>query len=105
MTVERNAQAQAQRIEDLLDVSRILAGKLRFEIEAVEVEAVVEAALEKVRPAADAKGTRSHATLPSLATVMGDPHRLQQIAWNLLSDRRHREGEPLEVIASLSRRR
>jgi PAS domain S-box-containing protein len=85
-TVERNARAQAQLIEDLLDVSRILAGKLRLEVEPVEFHALVEAALETVRPAADAKDLGVQATLAPDATVMGDPHRLQQIIWNLLSN-------------------
>ena len=85
-TVERNARAQAQLIEDLLDVSRILEGKLRLEVEAVHVPDVIEAAIETVRPAADAKGIRLQSTLSSAGTVMGDSHRLQQIVWNLLSN-------------------
>ncbi|HEU4532870.1 MAG TPA: ATP-binding protein, partial [Polyangiaceae bacterium] len=85
-TVERNARAQAQLIEDLLDVSRILAGKLRLEIAPVEVGAVVAQAVETVRPAAEAKGIRLHALLDSEGTVMGDAARLQQVVWNLLSN-------------------
>ncbi|MDO9019759.1 MAG: ATP-binding protein [Deltaproteobacteria bacterium] len=84
-TIERNARAQAQLIEDLLDVSRILAGKLRLEVEPVEVRAIVEAALETVRPAADAKAVNLTAAL-SEGVVMGDPQRLQQVVWNLLSN-------------------
>ncbi|HEY0477040.1 MAG TPA: ATP-binding protein [Kofleriaceae bacterium] len=85
-TVERNARAQAQLVEDLLDVSRILAGKLRLEVERVEVDAVVEAALETVLPAASAKEIQIRSTVGSGGIVMGDPHRLQQVVWNLLSN-------------------
>ncbi|MEZ4410993.1 MAG: ATP-binding protein [Polyangiales bacterium] len=85
-TVERNARAQAQLIEDLLDMSRILAGKLRLDVAPVEVDAVVEAAVDTVRPAAEARGVRLQATLGSGCTVMGDATRLQQIVWNLLSN-------------------
>ncbi len=85
-TVERNARAQAQLIEDLLDVSRILAGKLRLEVAPVDLHGAVEAALETVRPAAEAKGVRLQPTLASGGLVVGDVHRLQQIAWNLLSN-------------------
>jgi len=85
-TIERNARAQAQLIEDLLDVSRILEGKLRLEVQPTELSTVVEAAIETVRPAADAKGLRIQAALTSGATVMGDAHRLQQVVWNLLSN-------------------
>ncbi|MDQ3369674.1 MAG: ATP-binding protein [Myxococcota bacterium] len=85
-TVERNARAQAQLVEDLLDVSRILAGKLRLEVEHVEVDALIEAALETVLPAANAKEIQIEATLASSSAVMGDPHRLHQVVWNLLSN-------------------
>lgn len=85
-TIERNARAQAQLIEDLLDVSSILAGKLRLEVQPVNIREIVEAALETVRPAAEARGVRLQATLASGATVMGDPQRLQQVVWNLLSN-------------------
>ncbi|CAN5913642.1 hypothetical protein BH11MYX3_BH11MYX3_17100 [soil metagenome] len=85
-TVERNARAQAQLIEDLRDVSRILAGKLRLEVELIEIDRLVEAALETVLPAATAKQIQIEPRLAPGATVMGDPHRLQQIVWNLLSN-------------------
>jgi CheY-like chemotaxis protein/two-component sensor histidine kinase len=85
-TIERNARAQGQLIEDLLDVSRIMSGKLKLDVEPVEVGAVVEQALESVRPAADAKGLRLQTALDSTGSVMGDAHRLQQVVWNLLSN-------------------
>ncbi|WP_371877648.1 ATP-binding protein [Pyxidicoccus parkwayensis] len=85
-TVERNARAQGQLIEDLLDVSRIMTGKLRLEVSSVEVSQVVEAALESMRPAAEAKGIRIQAALDSGGSIMGDASRLQQVVWNLLSN-------------------
>ncbi|WP_164015112.1 ATP-binding protein [Pyxidicoccus trucidator] len=85
-TVERNARAQGQLIEDLLDVSRILSGKMKLDVMPVEVSHVVEQALESVRPAAAAKGIRLQAALDSTGHVMGDSHRLQQVVWNLLAN-------------------
>jgi len=86
-TIERNARAQAQLIADLLDVSRIITGKLRLDFQPVELRRIVEAALDSVRPAADAKGIRLSVTLGVLASpVLGDSDRLQQVVWNLLSN-------------------
>ncbi|MFP2931514.1 PAS domain S-box protein, partial [Pyxidicoccus sp. 3LG] len=85
-TIERNARAQAQLIEDLLDVGRILSGKLKLEVEPVNVGTVVEQALEAVRPAAEARNIRLQAALDSTSSVMGDAMRLQQVVWNLLSN-------------------
>ncbi len=86
-TVERNAKAQAQLIEDLLDVSRIITGKLRLDVRPLELLPVIEAAIEAVRPAADAKNIELQTALDPLAgLVSGDPNRLQQIVWNLLSN-------------------
>jgi PAS domain S-box-containing protein len=85
-TIERNARNQAQLIDDLLDVSRILSGKLQLEVGVVQIGDVVAHALETVRPAADAKQIRLQVTLDSQSTVMGDPNRLQQVIWNLLSN-------------------
>jgi signal transduction histidine kinase/CheY-like chemotaxis protein/PAS domain-containing protein len=83
--VERNAKAQAALVEDMLDVSRIISGKLRIEVEPVLVADVVQAALDIVRPAADARSIRLQAILdPDAGTVMGDANRLQQVVWNLL---------------------
>ncbi|WNZ65936.1 ATP-binding protein [Myxococcus sp. MxC21-1] len=85
-TVERNARAQGQLVEDLLDVSRIMTGKLKLDVSSVDVSQVVEAVLESLRPAAEAKGIRIQAALDSGGTIMGDMSRLQQVVWNLLSN-------------------
>jgi PAS domain S-box-containing protein len=86
-TIERNARAQAQLIEDLLDVSRILTGKMRLDVVTLELVDVVNAALESVRPAAEAKELRIQPVLDTdLGPFLGDPHRLQQVVWNLLSN-------------------
>lgn len=86
-TIERNARAQNQLIDDLLDVSRIITGKLRLNVRPVVLEAVLEAALETIRPAAEAKGIRLQSLLdPAVGPVSGDPDRLQQVFWNLLSN-------------------
>jgi signal transduction histidine kinase/CheY-like chemotaxis protein len=86
-TIERNARAQAQLIEDLLDMSRIISGKVRLQVEAIEPVTFIEAALETVRPAALAKNIELARTLaPDACPVTGDPNRLQQVMWNLLSN-------------------
>ncbi|MBD2744981.1 response regulator [Coleofasciculus sp. FACHB-1120] len=86
-TIERSAKAQAQLVEDLLDVSRIIQGKLRLNVRPVELALVVEAAVDTARPAADAKAIRLQSVLdPSAGPVAGDSDRLQQIIWNLLSN-------------------
>ncbi|NML45038.1 response regulator [Ramlibacter sp. G-1-2-2] len=86
-TIERNARLQAQLIEDLLDMSRIVAGKVRLELQMVDPAAVVEAAVESARPAAAAKRIELGAFIErDLGQVSGDPARLQQILWNLLSN-------------------
>ncbi|RKH82591.1 PAS domain S-box protein [Corallococcus sp. AB032C] len=85
-TIERNARAQGELIEDLLDVSRIVSGKLKLDVSPVDLSAVVQQALESVRPAADARHIDVRATVDTTSSVMGDPHRLQQVAWNLLSN-------------------
>ncbi|HEY2382532.1 MAG TPA: ATP-binding protein [Terriglobia bacterium] len=85
--IERNAKAQAELIEDMLDVSRIITGRLRLELQAVRLSEAVEAALDSVRPTAEAKGVQVEAELTEDAgTISGDNHRLQQIVWNLLSN-------------------
>ncbi|BAY80126.1 multi-sensor hybrid histidine kinase (plasmid) [Nostoc linckia NIES-25] len=86
-TIERNAKLQAQLIEDLLDVSRILQGKLNLNMFPVSLVLVIDAALETVRLAAEAKNIQIHKTLDtSVERVLGDSGRLQQIIWNLLSN-------------------
>jgi PAS domain S-box-containing protein len=86
-TIDRNARAQTTIIEDLLDMSRIISGKIRLDVQRVDLAPVVEAAVETLKPAADAKGVRLQAVLDPLAgPVSGDPARLQQIFWNLLTN-------------------
>jgi PAS domain S-box-containing protein len=86
-TIERNARMQTRLIEDLLDMSRIASGKVRLDIQPVAPVAVIEAAIETVRPAADAKGIRLDKLLdPAAGPISGDPARLQQVVWNLLSN-------------------
>jgi PAS domain S-box-containing protein len=86
-TIERNARAQTQLVEDILDVSRIVAGKLRVNIQKTDLNAVARAALEAVRPAAEGKGVELVSKLcPEAADFFGDPDRIQQIIWNLLAN-------------------
>jgi len=81
----RSASAQARLVEDLLDFSRMISGRMRLDFRAADLSAVIEAALEVVRPAAGAKEIALVATLDgSLGTMMGAPDRLQQIVWNLV---------------------
>src|SRR5262249_39894356 len=85
--IERNTRHQAKLIEDLLDVSRIISGKMRLDVGVVDLIEVIDAALEGVRHAADAKVIQlafSHAT--TVGPVSGDPAQLQQVIWNLLSN-------------------
>jgi len=85
--IERNVKAQAQLVEDLLDVSRIISGKFRVEVKSVQPSTVIDAALDALRPAADAKEIRLQIVADSAAgPVLGDFHRLQQAVWNLLSN-------------------
>jgi signal transduction histidine kinase/CheY-like chemotaxis protein len=86
-TIERNARAQTRLIEDLLDMSRIISGKVRLDVQRVELASVIEASVAAIRPAADARSLRLQVTLDPLAgPVRGDPGRLQQVVWNLLSN-------------------
>jgi len=85
-TIERNAHAQAQLIEDLLDVSRIVSGKLRLEMRPVDIAEVVEEAVDTVRPTADARGVTLTVVINHVGPVSGDAQRLQQVIWNLLSN-------------------
>ncbi|HKG22438.1 MAG TPA: ATP-binding protein, partial [Blastocatellia bacterium] len=86
-TIERNAKLQAQIIDDLLDVSRIITGKLRLNVQALDLAQAIGQAIEAMRPAADAKGIRLQTVLDGgLGPILGDPDRFQQIMWNLLSN-------------------
>ncbi len=84
--IERSARAQAQLIGDLLDLNRILGGRLRLDFEALDLAPVIDAALETVRPAAAVKDVALHAELEPGCEVWGDASRLQQVVWNLLSN-------------------
>ncbi|MFN2416452.1 MAG: ATP-binding protein [Pyrinomonadaceae bacterium] len=111
-TIERNARAQAQLVDDILDVSRIVTGKLRLNIAPVDLATVVNAAIDSVQLAAESKGIRLEVTLdPAARRVSGDAGRLQQVVWNLLSNaikftevggevcvRLRRAGESVELL-------
>ncbi|HXK20681.1 MAG TPA: PAS domain S-box protein, partial [Polyangiaceae bacterium] len=85
--IERNTKTQAQLISDLLDMSRIISGKLRLDVHDVDLIGLIQAAIETTRPAADAKRISVEARMdPSVAATTGDPTRLQQCIWNLLSN-------------------
>jgi len=86
-SIERNARAQARLIEDLLEISRIVTGKLRLQVREVDLAAIVDTAVDIVRPAALAKRLRLDADIDVRpAMTLGDPDRLQQVIWNLLSN-------------------
>lgn len=85
-TVERNARIQAQLIDDLLDVSRIISGKLSFDSEPVEIAGVVAAAVETVRPMSETAGVAVAADVDTASIVVGDGRRLEQVVWNLLAN-------------------
>jgi PAS domain S-box-containing protein len=86
-TIERNTRAQAQLIEDLLDLSRVMSGRMRLDVQQISVGDVAKGALESAEPVAHAKGVRLEQILdPRGGVVFGDPGRLQQIFWNLLSN-------------------
>jgi PAS domain S-box-containing protein len=86
-TIERNARAQSQLVDDLLDVSRIITGKLRMDVRPSDPSSFIDAAVEAVRPAAEAKGVRVQKVIDTgPISIPGDPVRLQQVVWNLLSN-------------------
>ena len=86
-TIMRNSNSQVQLIDDLLDIGRITSGKLRLDVQSVDLSPVIQAALEAVRPAALAKSIQIEASLdPAAGPITGDPSRLQQVVWNLLSN-------------------
>lgn len=85
--IERNGRSQAQIIEDLLDMSAIVSGKIHLEIQRVDLGAVIDATMSSIRPAAEAKEIRLQLVLdPQVPAVNGDPGRLQQVFWNLLTN-------------------
>lgn len=86
-TIERNARAQSQLVDDLLDVSRIITGKLRLDVREVAPGSFIESAIEALRPAAEAKDVRIQKVMDTgVISIAGDPARLQQVIWNLLSN-------------------
>lgn len=85
-TIERNAKLQTQLIDDLLDIARILRGKLKLENIPLSLPSAIEAAIETVRTAAEVKSISIHADLPDIGQIIGDTGRIQQIVWNLLSN-------------------
>ncbi|HYP15735.1 MAG TPA: ATP-binding protein, partial [Opitutus sp.] len=86
-TIARNADAQSRIVDDLLDMNRITSGKLRLDIQPVDLDTIAKASVETLRPAAEAKGVQLLTVLdPRVGTTMGDPNRLQQVFWNLLSN-------------------
>ncbi|MBC8065245.1 MAG: PAS domain S-box protein, partial [Chlorobia bacterium] len=85
--IERNANLQTQLVADLLDMSRVISGKMRLDVQQVQLPVLIEAALDSVRPGAETKGVKIESILdPIVDPVHGDPSRLQQIVWNLLSN-------------------
>jgi signal transduction histidine kinase len=81
--IERNTHAQVRLVDDLLDMSRIVSGKLRLDVQRVDLASVIEAALETAEPAALARNIRLHSLLDPGVIVAEDPGRLQQVFWNL----------------------
>jgi signal transduction histidine kinase len=86
-TIERNATSLTQIVEDVLDISRIVSGKIRLNVQPVDFPDIVRDAVDAIAPAADAKGVRVETLVdPQAAPISGDPERLQQVLWNLLSN-------------------
>jgi PAS domain S-box-containing protein len=86
-TIERNATSLTQIVEDVLDISRIVSGKLRLNVQPVEFPGIVRSAIDAIAPAAEAKGIRVESVLdPEATPISGDPERLQQILWNLMTN-------------------
>lgn len=85
--IERNARQQSQLISDLLDISRIIAGKIRLDVQPVDLSLIIEGAIDSIRPAAEAKSLRIERSISRVqGEVTGDPDRLQQVVWNLLTN-------------------
>jgi CheY-like chemotaxis protein len=112
--VERNATALSRMVADVLDVSRIVAGKVRLDVQPIDLTMAIDEAIATIRPAADVKGVRLQTVLdPAPGPVLGDADRLQQVIWNLLSNavrftprgglvqvRLHQVGPDLEIVVS-----
>ena len=104
-TVERNAMSLAKIVEDVLDVSRIISGKMRLNIQSVDLAGLVRATLDAVAPAADAKALRLEADLdPDVPSIPADADRLQQVLWNLVSNAVKFTGRGGSVRVRLARR-
>jgi signal transduction histidine kinase len=85
--IQRNVRVQVQLIDDLLDMSRIISGKLRLDVQRIELPHIIQAAVEVVQFAADAKGLRLEVIVDAIAgPITGDPNRMQQVVWNLLAN-------------------
>ena len=85
--ITRNARTQARLIDDLLDMSRIISGKMRLDVQRVDLPAVIDAAIESMTPAAEAREIKIQKVIDPIAgPITGDPNRLQQVVWNLLSN-------------------
>ena len=103
-TIERNATSLTQIVEDVLDISRIVSGKIRLNVQPVDLPDIVRSAVDAVTPAAEAKGLRLEVVLdPLTGPVSGDPERLQQILWNLLSNAVKFTGRGEKVQVRLAR--
>jgi signal transduction histidine kinase/CheY-like chemotaxis protein len=86
-TIARNARLQAQLIEDLLDMNRIISGKVRLDVQRLDLASIIDAALDSVGPSAEGRSIQLRKTLdPAAGPVFGDPQRIQQVVWNLLSN-------------------
>lgn len=85
--IERNAKAQVRLIDDLLDMNRIISGKVRLDVQPIDMAGLIDAALDAIRPAAEAKGIALRSNVnPVASPIAGDPNRLQQVIWNLLTN-------------------
>jgi len=103
--IERNARAQARIVEDVLDFSAISRGKMRLSLSQLDLADIARAAIESVRPAADAKNIRIEAQLDVSCSLLGDPGRLQQVVWNLLNNAVKYTGQGGRIRLSVESRR
>jgi PAS domain S-box-containing protein len=99
--IERNAQTQIRLIEEVLDVSRIITGKMTIAAEPLDLRAVLRAAVDMIRPGMQAKRIRIEESIEEVAPVIGDAHRLQQVFWNLLSNALTFTGEGGAITVAL----